>query len=85
MLTNPTRFGKEGVTIERIALAEDGSLRPTGEYELLAADSLVLALGQHADVDFLRTVSSIEIGRDETIVVDERLMTAGPASSRGAT
>jgi NADPH-dependent glutamate synthase beta subunit-like oxidoreductase len=74
-LTNPTRFGKEGVTIERIELGEDGSLKPTGELETLAVDSLVLALGQHADVDFLRKASGIEIGRDDTIMVDEQLMT----------
>ena len=74
-LTNPTRFGKEGVTIERIELGDDGSLKPTGELETLAVDSLVLALGQHADIDFLRKVSGIEIGRDDTIMVDEQLMT----------
>ncbi len=74
-LTNPTRFDKHGVTIERIELGEDGSLRATGQLETLRVDSLVLALGQHANVDFLRNVSGIEIGRDDTIVVDDRMMT----------
>ena len=82
-LTNPTRFGKEGVTIERIALGDDGALHPTGELETLPVDSLVLALGQHADVEFLRKVSGIEIGRDDTIVVDERLMTGQPGIFAG--
>ena len=82
-LTNPTRFGKEGVTIERIALGDDGSLQPTGELETLAVDTLVLALGQHADVAFLRKVAGIEIGRDDTIVVDERLMTGRPGIFAG--
>ncbi len=82
-LTNPTRFGKEGVTIERIALGEDGTLRPTGELETLAVDTLVLALGQHADVDFLRKVSELEIGGDDTIVVDDRLMTGRPGIFAG--
>ncbi len=82
-LTNPTRFGKEGVTIERIELGEDGSLHPTGELETLAVDLLVLALGQNADVDFLRNVDGIEIGRDKTIVVDERLMTGHPGVFAG--
>ncbi len=82
-LTNPTAFGKEGVTIERIELGEDGSLRPTGELETLAVDTLVLALGQHADVAFLRKISGVEIGRDETIVVDERLMTGRPGIFAG--
>ena len=82
-LTNPTRFGKEGVTIEHIAMAEDGSLYPTGELDTLPVDSLVLALGQTADVEFLRKVSGVEIGRDETIVVDERLMTGHPGIFAG--
>lgn len=82
-LTNPTRFGKEGVTIEHIALGDDGSLYPTGELETLPVDSLVLALGQTADVDFLRTVSGLAIDRDDTIVVDERLMTGHPGIFAG--
>jgi len=82
-LTNPTRFGKEGVTIEHIALNEDGSLQPTGELETLPVDSLVLALGQTADVEFVRKVSGVEIGRDDTIVVDERLMTGHPGIFAG--
>ena len=82
-LTNPTRFGKEGVTIEHIALNEDGSLQPTGELETLPVNSLVLALGQTADVEFVRKVSGVEIGRDDTIVVDERLMTGHPGIFAG--
>ena len=82
-LTNPTRFGKEGVTIERIALGDDGSLHPTGEFETLPVDSLVLALGQSADVEFMRKVSGVEIERGETIVVDERLMTGHPGIFAG--
>jgi formate dehydrogenase beta subunit len=82
-LTNPTRFGKEGVTIERIALGDDGSLHPTGEFETLPVDSMVLALGQSADVEFLRKVPDIEIGRDATIKVNERLMTGHPGIFAG--
>jgi formate dehydrogenase beta subunit len=74
-LAMPTRFGREGVTIERIELQEDGSLVPTGTFETLPVDSLVLALGQHAEVGFLRRVPGIEIGRDETVAVDAGLMT----------
>ncbi len=82
-LTNPTAFGKEGVTIERIELGEDGTLHPTGELETLAVDSLVLALGQTADLEFLRKLPDIEIGRGETIVVDDRLMTGHPGIFAG--
>jgi NADPH-dependent glutamate synthase beta subunit-like oxidoreductase len=74
-LAMPTRFGREGVTVERIELQEDGSLVPTGTFETLPVDSLVLALGQHAEVGFLRRVPGIQIGRDETVAVDAGLMT----------
>ncbi|MCB1502024.1 MAG: NAD(P)-binding protein [Bauldia sp.] len=82
-LTQPTRFGQEGVTIERIALGEDGALHPTGQFEVLPADTLVLALGQHADLGFLRGDPDIAVGRDETIVVDESLMTGRPGVFAG--
>ena len=82
-LSNPTRFGKEGVTVERIEISADGSLRPTGELETLPVDSLVLALGQHADLDFLRNVAGVEIGADETLLVDDQLMTGRPGVFAG--
>jgi len=74
-LSNPTRFGKEGVTIERIELGDDGTLNPTGQFETLPVDALVLALGQHAEVEFLRRVPGIEIGRNDSVMVDKQLMT----------
>ncbi len=82
-LTVPTRFGKEGVTVERIALGEDGSLNPTGELETLPVDALVLALGQHADVGFLRRVPGIEVGGNDSVVVDRQLMTGHPGIFAG--
>ncbi len=41
--------------IEKMVLDESGFPRPTGEVEELQADSLVLALGQEADLSLLRT------------------------------
>ncbi len=82
-LHTPTRFGKEGVTVERIALGDDGKLNPTGEFETLPVDALVLALGQHAEVGFLRKVPGIEIGGGENVVVDKRLMTGHPGIFAG--
>ncbi len=82
-LTVPTRFSKEGVTVERISLGEDGSLNPTGEFETLPVDALVLALGQHADVGFLRKVPGIEIDTSDTVAVDAQLMTGHPGIFAG--
>lgn len=82
-LTNPVRFGAEGVTVESIELGEDGSLNPTGRLETLPVDALVLALGQHAELEFLKGVAGIDIGRDETVRVDEWLMTGRPGIFAG--
>src|SRR6185503_3942666 len=38
------------LTIERMELGDDGFPRPTGEFEELEADALVLALGQESDL-----------------------------------
>jgi formate dehydrogenase (NADP+) beta subunit len=82
-LTNPTRFGKEGVTIERIELGDDGALNPTGQFETLPVDALVLALGQHAEVGFLRRVPGIEIRGNDSVIVDKQLMTGYPGIFAG--
>lgn len=82
-LTNPTRFGRDGVRIEQIELGEDGSLIPTGLFETLPVDSMVMALGQHADVEFLRKVPKIELGGDESIIVDKNFMTGRPGIFAG--
>ena len=82
-LTNPTRFGEDGVTIETIELGEDGSLHPTGQYETLPVDTLVLALGQHADVEFLRKVPKIQFARNDSLIVDEAFMTGHPGIFAG--
>jgi len=74
-LSNPVSFGAEGVKVEHVKLEDDGKLTPTGEYETLPVDALVLALGQHAEVEFLTHVPGVEIGRDKSIVVDAGLMT----------
>ena len=74
-LTNPVRFGSEGVTVEAIELGEDGSLNPTGRLETLPVDALVLALGQHAELDVLRKVDGVAISARDTVLVDAGMMT----------
>jgi 2-oxoacid:acceptor oxidoreductase delta subunit (pyruvate/2-ketoisovalerate family) len=44
----------EGITIETMELDESGFPQPTGHTERLAADSVVLALGQDTDLSLLR-------------------------------
>ena len=74
-LSVASRFGANGVTIEQVELGPDGSTTPTGRFETLAADNLVLAVGQHSELDFLRGVPGVAIGHNEVVAVDDQLMT----------
>jgi NADPH-dependent glutamate synthase beta subunit-like oxidoreductase len=60
--------------LERMELDETGFPQPTGELEELAADSLVLALGQDVDLSLLDGVPGIEI-EEGVVQVDRRMMT----------
>jgi len=62
-------------TVERMRISDDGRPEPTGEFETLEADSLILALGQDADSGFLRTVPGVEFQDDGTVVVNPDMMT----------
>ena len=69
------RMDESGITIEKMVLDENGWPQPTGEFESLEADSLVLALGQDVDTAFLRGVKGIAFKEDGTVVVDDQMMT----------
>ena len=43
--------------VEVMELDETGYPQPTGRFETLAADTVILALGQESDTDFLRSAS----------------------------
>jgi 2-oxoacid:acceptor oxidoreductase delta subunit (pyruvate/2-ketoisovalerate family) len=65
----------EGVlTVERMQLDEKGFPQPTGTFETLEADSLVLALGQDVDLSLLDGVPGLEI-RDGVVQVASNMMT----------
>ena len=74
-LSVASRFGASGVTIEAVEMGPGGAPTPTGRLETLPADSLVLAVGQHAELDFLRGVQGIAIGPDNVVAIDDQLMT----------
>jgi len=65
----------EGVlTVEKMQLDEKGFPQPTGEFETLETDSLVLALGQDVDLSLLDGVLGLEI-KDGVVQVDTNMMT----------
>jgi NADPH-dependent glutamate synthase beta subunit-like oxidoreductase len=49
------------ITVEKMELDETGFPQPTGDVEELQADSVILALGQEADLSLLEGVSGIEV------------------------
>jgi 2-oxoacid:acceptor oxidoreductase delta subunit (pyruvate/2-ketoisovalerate family) len=66
--------GETSFTVEKMKLDETGYPQPTGEFETIEADSLVLALGQDVDLSFLRNVQGLEIV-DGVVKVSEQMMT----------
>jgi formate dehydrogenase (NADP+) beta subunit len=71
------------MTVERMALGTDGRPVPTGEFDTLQADSLVLALGQDTDSGFLRRVPGVEFKSDGTVIVGPDMMTGAPGIFAG--
>ena len=71
------------ITVEKTQVV-DGKAVPTGEYETLEADSLILALGQEADTDFLKHIEGITFKEDGTTVeVNPSMMTGYPGIFAG--
>jgi len=62
------------LTVEKMALDEKGFPQPTGEFETLEADSLVLALGQDVDLSLLDKVPDLVI-KDGVVQVGPNMMT----------
>lgn len=62
-------------TVEVMELDEEGRPQPTGEIETLEADSLIMAVGQETDTDFLKKVTGIEFGKSDTVIVGDNMMT----------
>jgi formate dehydrogenase beta subunit len=80
-----TIAGIEGsdLTVERMALDENGRPTPTGEFDRLSADAVLLALGQQTDSDFLRKVPGLGFTRDGAVEVGADLMTGAPGIFAG--
>ncbi len=60
--------------VEKMVLDEKGFPQPTGEFEELEADSLVLALGQESDLSLLKDVPDLEV-EDGVVKVNAMMMT----------
>jgi NADPH-dependent glutamate synthase beta subunit-like oxidoreductase len=78
-----TAFDGPTLTVEAMELDENGIPRPTGRFDDLAADTVILALGQEADTSFLRAVAGVEFTADGTVVVSSSMMTGCPGVFAG--
>jgi 2-oxoacid:acceptor oxidoreductase delta subunit (pyruvate/2-ketoisovalerate family) len=63
------------LTVEEMTLDEQGRPQPTGRFETLEADTLILAIGQEVDTGFLQDVPGLEISSDGVIQVNGSMMT----------
>jgi NADPH-dependent glutamate synthase beta subunit-like oxidoreductase len=71
------------LTVEAMELDANGRPQPTGRFEKLTADAIVLALGQETDSGFLRKIPEIEFSRDGVVKVDPDMMTGHPGLFAG--
>ena len=56
-------------TVEVMEVDEKGSPRPTGRFETIEANDLILALGQETDTAFLHGMPGVEFNEDGTVIV----------------
>jgi NADPH-dependent glutamate synthase beta subunit-like oxidoreductase len=76
-------FDGPELNVEVMELDDSGFPQPTGRFEKLAADTVILALGQETDTAFLRTVPGVKFDRDGTVQVSSAMMTGSPGVFAG--
>jgi 2-oxoacid:acceptor oxidoreductase delta subunit (pyruvate/2-ketoisovalerate family) len=73
-LSTIKQAGASSLTVEKMVLDAKGFPQPTGEFETLEADSLVLALGQDVDLSLIDGVPDLVV-EDGVVRVDSHMMT----------
>ncbi len=81
-LSTIKQAGAGEITVEKMALDDKGFPQPTGEFEKLEADSVVLALGQDVDLSLLQGVPGLEV-KDGVVQVNPNMMTGFPGIFAG--
>jgi NADPH-dependent glutamate synthase beta subunit-like oxidoreductase len=81
-LSTITQADAGEITVEKMTLDENGKAVGTGEFETLAADSVVLALGQDADLSLLEGVPGLVVD-DGVVKVDSSMQTGHPGIFAG--
>ena len=81
-LSTIKQAGESSITVEKMQLDAQGKPQPTGEFETLAADCVILALGQDVDLSLLDGVPGLEI-QDGVAKVGPDMMTGYPGIFAG--
>ncbi|WP_257535163.1 NAD(P)-binding protein [Mycobacterium ulcerans] len=82
-LSTITAFDDHEIRVEQMELDDTGRPRPTGRFETLAADTVIMALGQETESAFMRTLPGVEFDRDGGVGLpdaDDRLSGCSPAA-----
>jgi 2-oxoacid:acceptor oxidoreductase delta subunit (pyruvate/2-ketoisovalerate family) len=73
-LSTIKQAGDASITVEKMVLDDKGFPQPTGEFETLEADSVVLALGQDVDLSLIEKVPGLVV-QDGVVQVNAQMMT----------
>jgi 2-oxoacid:acceptor oxidoreductase delta subunit (pyruvate/2-ketoisovalerate family) len=73
-LSTIKQAGESSITVEKMALDDQGYPQPTGEFETLEADSVVLALGQDVDLSLIEGIPGLVV-EDGVVRVNAQMMT----------
>jgi NADPH-dependent glutamate synthase beta subunit-like oxidoreductase len=78
-----TAFDSPQLQVELMQLDESGRPMPTGQYETLAADTVIMALGQQTESAFMRSLPGVDFADDGSVRVSASLMTGCPGVFAG--
>ena len=82
-LSSIREIGGTSLQVEVMALDDKGVVRPTGAFETLEADAVILALGETAESGFLRGIPGIVAKPDGTVMIGPDMMTGHPGLFAG--
>ena len=77
-----TAFDRPEIQVEVMELDESGRPRPTGQFETLAADTVIMALGQDTESGFMRACPAWSSSATAPCGCRRRLMTGCPGRVR---
>jgi NADPH-dependent glutamate synthase beta subunit-like oxidoreductase len=78
-----TAFDGPELQVELMRLDESGRPLPTGQFETLTADTVIMALGQETESTFMRSLPGVEFDDDGSVRVSSSLMTGCPGVFAG--